>query len=1228
MNAICASCGSSTCGCCTGVDVAVPSSEANPPGLTALTYRAGTYATFYETMLARLTGLVLQVPSASGNGTDNVMPLAGLTTRDPSDPSIALLDAWAVVADVLTFYQERIANEGYLPTAIERRSLLELSRLIGYRLRPGVSASVKLAFTVSTGFTGTLPAGTRAQSIPGTGQAAQFFETSAALDVRDTWNALAPRLTRPQLITPASTTTAAGPGGTSIPLVTGADVIDTVYIDGVTTGLSPGDALLFIFGPITTGVSPAQQYLRLAADVGMQANQSRTEVTLALQDLGLDVADELQLYVDKANYLFPGSDIAAQVVAVLTPTIANLLAGAQSATDVLQGPRSRIALLQGTAVQRGFTRVAAWLSALLQVMQWASLGGGSTLSLATRSGRGKGDSPFLALPQAGPASALAGLGQIIGNLAQPPSRQPANALRLQRSVTTSFAPQSDNAPRLLAKLQPAAASSLYAAWSALAVPAGRVQVHAARVKAGLFAGNWTGPSTVTNNGSITTSGTIVTTNTTVLTTFQDPTILNAWSTAVPGVANAVAELPLDSTYAQIKPGSWVAIDRPSTNPSAPYGTRVTTFHVVVSLRTGNVATSMPTIFAAKVTLLTLQPAFLSDSQQAGTYETDSTTSAVLRGTVVYAQSEPLVLTDEPLDTDVEGGSIDLANVYDGILPGRFLMVSGVRTDIPNVSGVTASELVMVGGVQQGTQPPLGNPTPPFSTPPFKQVYYTTDADAYGDRLVVGQVSGSFDDFRDTLDKLAAPAQLNQQYQSQVEVATGSFASVYVPTAQEKQGAFSTFAGLLVDPKTNMPFPDGNISDYANRDGLWAFRVSSQALITTLGLATPLSYSYDRGSITIYGNVADATHGQSTGEVLGNGDATKAWLSFALSQSPLTYVSAPTAAGATSSLAVQVNDLQWTELDDFAEAGPNQRGYITRENEAQKTSVVFGSGVRGARVPTGTANVKATYRYGIGNAGNVDAMQISQLATHPLGAQGVINPLPASGGVGPDRLDQARANAPISTVALDRLVSVSDYADFCRTYAGIGKATSVRLSDGRTLTVHVTIAGADDAPIDTGSDLFNNLLTSLQTYGDPYQPVQVAVRRVRLIVMAATVALQPDWAWEDVAPNLTSAVLALFAFDARDLGQPAFQSEAVAALQMVAGVAWVNVTTFDSVPESITTAQLAILGSTLRKQPFIRSELAFVDPRAAPGSPNRIVSAELVFMTSDIPDTLILTQAGG
>ena len=49
-------------------------------------------------------------------------PLRNLKTRDPNDFAIALLDAWATVADVLTFYHERIANEGYLRTATERRS--------------------------------------------------------------------------------------------------------------------------------------------------------------------------------------------------------------------------------------------------------------------------------------------------------------------------------------------------------------------------------------------------------------------------------------------------------------------------------------------------------------------------------------------------------------------------------------------------------------------------------------------------------------------------------------------------------------------------------------------------------------------------------------------------------------------------------------------------------------------------------------------------------------------------------------------------------------------------------------------------------------------------------------------------------------------------------------------------------------------------------------------------
>src|SRR5262249_41917760 len=130
-------------------------------------------------------------------------PLRALTTREPSDFTIALLDAWAVVADVLSFYEERIANEGYLRTATERRSVLELARLIGYRLRPGVAASTFLAFTLEDGHELDIPRGMRAQSVPGPGELPQPFETSEPLHARAEWNVLRPRTTAPQALRPS-----------------------------------------------------------------------------------------------------------------------------------------------------------------------------------------------------------------------------------------------------------------------------------------------------------------------------------------------------------------------------------------------------------------------------------------------------------------------------------------------------------------------------------------------------------------------------------------------------------------------------------------------------------------------------------------------------------------------------------------------------------------------------------------------------------------------------------------------------------------------------------------------------------------------------------------------------------------------------------------------------------------------------------------------------------------
>ena len=249
-----------SCGCCAGAESLLPSATANRPGLNALAYRVGTHAAFLARMKARLSNLYLEIPAfdAHGNPTPpKIYPLRDLKTRDEGDPAIALLDAWAMVGDVLTFYQERVAGEGYLRTAIEGRSVLELARLIGYQPRPGVAASVYLAYTLDDKSEPVeIPAGAQAQSVPASGELPQSFETSEKLAARKEWNNLQPRMSKPQTITFANALT-----------------IETLYFDGTDTNLKTNDPLLFVF-------EKEKQVLRRVQTVTLQFRNKITQVVL------------------------------------------------------------------------------------------------------------------------------------------------------------------------------------------------------------------------------------------------------------------------------------------------------------------------------------------------------------------------------------------------------------------------------------------------------------------------------------------------------------------------------------------------------------------------------------------------------------------------------------------------------------------------------------------------------------------------------------------------------------------------------------------------------------------------------------------------------------------------------------------------------------------------------------------------------------------------------------
>src|SRR5687768_3080373 len=78
------------------------------------------------------------------------------TDRSPANFGIALIELFAYMADILSHYQDRVANESFLATARERRSVIDHLRLIGYDMAPAAASAARLSVIVANNVTGVI----------------------------------------------------------------------------------------------------------------------------------------------------------------------------------------------------------------------------------------------------------------------------------------------------------------------------------------------------------------------------------------------------------------------------------------------------------------------------------------------------------------------------------------------------------------------------------------------------------------------------------------------------------------------------------------------------------------------------------------------------------------------------------------------------------------------------------------------------------------------------------------------------------------------------------------------------------------------------------------------------------------------------------------------------------------------------------------------------------------
>ncbi|MFI1765829.1 putative baseplate assembly protein [Streptomyces sp. NPDC020800] len=1147
-----------TCGgACSGHDERLaPAPIHNPPGRTALDYRVGEYGSFLAALLDRLASPAYPA-------------LAGLTVRTPDDPAIGLLDATAVLGDLLTFHSERIADEAYLRTAHEHRSLVLLGRLVGHRPRPGVAAGTHLAYTLERDpraetLPVLIPRGARSHSVPASADEPSLtFETARDLTARWDWNELAVRRRRPALLTPADL-----------------DHRSELFVEGTANSLQTGDQLLFVFGEKAGG----ERRLLPVAGVRTDREEEITALTLpkSAPPTLKELVDEVRRWTAApAAPGEPGDEPPTPEVPDPRPVSRliedfddQVLAPLRADLDGIRTPESLAARLgepvarlrEAEVLAEPYEDVAAWferLEAVLAELAQSALELAPAQPVETRPAR------KAAAPPDARQAALQALSTVLPALrrAAPAPRQGTRAQR----------PGTDTA-RLLSALDPGL-GSLYPAWRTAAAPGAPQllrELLAMRVAAAPFGA--TAPLKPVQDER----GRVIRT--------ADWPLTGAVLATMRVVHDPAGKVPVRAEFQYVEGSSSdqraenLPVAQPVTFTLGPgrvdLSTRAAHDRELSWLTRRPAAAEEPGVTARFHSGLPERSLFVSRPEDDGQVhigihngtaqevplrpgETKQFTHGEYQVSVRYpvGSTEPgveivIAGTPEPLNRHI----LQLDSVHDGITVGSWVAVQrpGKGTAVPGDAALALVTTQVVaartaacsnyGITGRGTELTLADP-------------WLDEFDVLLSHIRDTTVQAAGEPLRPADEPLGEDVHGNE-----------------IELAELYDGLRPGRTLVVGGERTDVPGTAGvtatEVVTIAAADPAVDPRLPGDHVHTRLVLTTDLVHRYRRATVRILGNVVEATHGESREEAVGSGDSDRVNQTFALWQSPLTWLAADNPLGATPVLEIRVDGVLWHEVDSLAGRGPTERVYITGTASDGRTTVTFGDGIHGARLPSGHENVQARYRFGTGKAANVPADRITQPLTRPLGVTAVTNPRPATGGADADGPGLTRRTVPLAVSALDRLVSPADYEDFARSRAGIGRATARELFDGRRRVLHVTVAGTDDVPL--AEDNLRPLRAALTEYGDPNLPVRVDERELVLLLIAARVKLAPDHAWETVEPRLRRALLLRLGYEGREPAQPARLSEVLATAHTVPGVDHVDVDVFTGVPAAATPEQLTAL----------------------------------------------------
>ncbi|MDT1061989.1 hypothetical protein RM190_08990 [Paracoccus sp. CPCC 101403] len=309
-----------------------------------------------------------------------------------------------------------------------------------------------------------------------------------------------------------------------------------------------------------------------------------------------------------------------------------------------------------------------------------------------------------------------------------------------------------------------------------------------------------------------------------------------------------------------------------------------------------------------------------------------------------------------------------------------------------------------------------------------------------------------------------------------------------------------------------------------------------------------------GDVELLGNVIRVSDGETVTEILGGSDGVTPHQGFALKKSPVTRLAG--AEGSQIALETRVDGVLWDLAPDFHAQAAEARIHSVETDAKGAVTVRFGGEGRGAIPPSGRRNITATYRQGLGDAGNAGPGRLNRIRRASPLLDSVTNPLAIAGGTdaaGPEDIAR-QAVRPVRV--FDRAVSVEDHADLALLFPGIVRA-SARWRDGTGIEL-VAADAAGAGPADPGA-----FLAFMDARRDTGMALQVLAPQAVDVSLGLRVERDRAWLAEAIRRAVEESLLGgpedagLFTFAGRDLSAPQSLSGIYARLLALPGVAAVH-----------------------------------------------------------------------